>query len=129
MESKRYYPMGPGGAHVISGYLSEATDEEMAVRKDLFLGDRVGRIGAERVFDEELRGQPGIVLEEVNARGRRLGAVAYLRPTRFGRGIRMTLDSQMQKDIEEAFVRAGWCRGGSRSHQRGNQSVVFRPQL
>lgn len=106
MESKRYYPMGPGGAHVI-GYLSEATDEEMAVRKDLFLGDRVGRIGAERVFDEELRGQPGIVLEEVNARGRRLGAVAYLRPTRFGRGIRMTLDSQMQKDIEEAFAGRG----------------------
>lgn len=107
MESKRHYPMGPGGAHVI-GYLSEATDEELATRKDLYMGDRVGRTGAERVFDEDLRGQPGIVLEEVNARGRSLGAVASLRPTRFGRGRRLTLDSRMQKDLEEAFAgRAG----------------------
>ncbi len=103
MDWKRHYPLGTAASHVV-GYMSEATEREIDSRRDLFMGDRVGRIGAERVFDEDLRGQPGILLEEVNARGRSLGVVATLRPTRFGRSIRTTIDAAMQRDLEEAFA-------------------------
>ncbi len=107
MDSKRHYPLGTSAAHVI-GYMSEATERELDTRPELLMGDRVGRIGAERVFDDDLRGQPGILLEEVNARGRSLGVVATIRPTRLGRSVRTAIDAAMQRDLEEAFAgRAG----------------------
>ncbi|MBP7148660.1 MAG: penicillin-binding protein 2 [Acidobacteria bacterium] len=106
MEARRHYPLGPCAAHAI-GYLSEATDEELDSTRELYMGDRVGRTGAERVFDDLLRGQAGILLEEVNARGRSLGVAATLRPTRLGRSVRMTIDGSMQRDLEEAFEGRG----------------------
>lgn len=106
MDWKRHYPLGTSAAHVI-GYMSEATERELDTRPELLMGDRVGRIGAERVFDDDLRGQPGILLEEVNARGRTLGVVATIRPTRLGRSVRTAIDGAMQRDLEEAFAGRG----------------------
>lgn len=103
MTAKRGYVYGPEFAHVL-GYVSEANEEELANRgKGLTMGDRVGRTGAERVFDQDLRGIAGTVLEEVNAVGRPLGVVSVQRPPRNGRALPTTLDLAMQKDVVEAF--------------------------
>ncbi len=102
MSAKRSYVLGPGAAHVL-GYVSEASEEELAARPELLMGDRVGRTGAERLYDPELRGRAGIALEEVNAAGRPLGVVATQRPPRSGRALRLTLDAAMQRDLVEAY--------------------------
>jgi len=100
--ARRHYPLGEAAAHVI-GYLSEATEKELRERDDLLPGDRVGRTGVERAWDRELRGKPGWVLEEVNARGRPLGEVTVLQPARHGRAVRLTLEAALQRDLREAF--------------------------
>jgi penicillin-binding protein 2 len=103
IDSRRFYPLGTAAAHVI-GYLSEATLEEVRRREELLPGDRVGRTGAEAAFDEELRGRPGILLEEINARGRPLRTIQYERNTQHGRAMHLTIDGRMQRDVEEAFA-------------------------
>ncbi len=102
MAAKRSYVMGNSAAHVL-GYVSEASEDELKNRRDLTLGDRVGRTGAERAYDAELRGVAGIALEEVNAAGRPLGVVGTQRAPKNGRALRLTLDAEMQKDLVEAF--------------------------
>lgn len=103
MEAKRHYPLGPAGAHVI-GYLSEATESELKGRPELIPGDRVGRAGVERAYDGDLRGQPGVLLEEVNALGRSFGKIATQRDPRPGRALRVTLDAAMQRDLYQSFA-------------------------
>ncbi|MDH3284020.1 MAG: penicillin-binding protein 2 [Acidobacteriota bacterium] len=102
VDARRFYPLGSAAAHVI-GYLSEVTVDELRRREDLLPGDRVGRTGVEAAFDVDLRGRPGLVLEEVNARGRPLQTVTTVRPTHHGRPMRLTLDGAMQQDVERAF--------------------------
>ncbi|MCE5246314.1 penicillin-binding protein 2 [bacterium] len=102
MTSKRQYPLAKAAAHAL-GFVSEANEDDLSARHDLVLGDRVGRTGAERAYDAELRGVAGIALEEVNASGRPLGVVAIQRPPKNGRALITTLDAEMQKDLVEAF--------------------------
>lgn len=107
VESKRHYALGAAAAHVV-GYVSEADQGELRARPELLPGDRVGRIGVERAFDGVLRGEPGLVLEEVNARGRSLDEVAVERSARHGPPLQLTLDASMQRDVAELFAgRAG----------------------
>lgn len=103
MEAKRSYPLGEAAAHAI-GYLSEASEAELKRRDDLMPGDRVGRSGIEQIYDADLRGRPGIILEEVDARGRPLGSAQVQRPAVAGRALRVTLDGQMQRDLYQCFA-------------------------
>lgn len=103
MESKRSYHLGSSAAHAI-GYLSEATQGELDKRDYLMPGDRVGRSGIEMLYDADLRGNPGIVLDEVDALGRSLGSVTTKRPPRAGRALRVSLDGQMQRDLAQCFA-------------------------
>lgn len=103
MAAKRSYVLGPAAAHVL-GYVSEVSESELAARaNELLLGDRVGRTGAERIYDRELRGRAGIALQEVTAQGRPLAVVASQRPPKNGRALRLTLDAGLQKDLALAF--------------------------
>ncbi len=103
VEAKRYYPLGAAAAHVL-GYTGEATrDEVRRGAPNLLPGDRVGRIGVERAWDDFLRGRHGLVLEEVNASGRPLMVVAAKRPVRHGQTLTTTLDAAMQADLARAF--------------------------
>ncbi|UCF68011.1 MAG: penicillin-binding protein 2, partial [Acidobacteriota bacterium] len=105
VEARRHYPLGGAAAHAI-GYTSEVTRGELE-RDGLLPGDRVGRTGAEASYDGDLRGEPGLMLEEVNARGRPLRAVATVRPTRHGRPLKTTFDAALQKDLADAFAGRG----------------------
>lgn len=78
---KRVYPAGSGASHVV-GYTGEVTADELA--RDYYKlrayrpGDRIGRMGAEAVWEERLRGRDGRELVEVDANGtptRTLGRV------------------------------------------------------
>ena len=70
--SERTYPNDPPslGAHVL-GYVGEINDRELADRKKdgYRLGDSLGKTGVELVYEDLLRGEPGVTKLQVNSAG------------------------------------------------------------
>ncbi len=101
----RRYLYGSAAAHVL-GYTGELSDVELKseyyTSKNYGLGDKVGRMGAEEVFNERLRGRDGSELVEIDASGkilRSLGRVVELS----GEDITLSLDAGLSKAAEAAF--------------------------
>lgn len=63
--SKRNYLGGAAFAHVL-GYTGLATEDQIAQRSDLVLGDVVGQEGIEYQYDEELQGEKGTKIVEID---------------------------------------------------------------
>lgn len=101
----RYYPYAAMTSHVI-GYLSLASPED--VQKGYLPNEKLGRTGAERIFEQRLHGKPGSQLEEVDATGRRIRVIKRLPPA-MGDPIRLSLDV----DLQEAAARAIGGRTGA----------------
>lgn len=99
---KRYYPLGTAAAHVL-GYLAESTRDQVQ-SKGLWPGQRVGQTGIELALDDTLRGQTGVILEEVNARGRGLRTVESLEPVVHGTSLTLTVDAGIQRVLERTFA-------------------------
>lgn len=68
VKRQRTYPYGEIGAHLI-GYLGRPSSKELKERQ-LAPNEMVGRFGAERLYDQILRGQHGLRRFVVDARGR-----------------------------------------------------------
>ncbi|HEX4902461.1 MAG TPA: hypothetical protein VFV42_06600, partial [Acidimicrobiales bacterium] len=68
----RRYPFGTRAAHVI-GYVGEINDEELEERegkpKTYIRGNKIGKTGIERIYEDDLRGMPGQTVYEVDAHG------------------------------------------------------------
>lgn len=66
----RTYPYGSAAAHLI-GYVNEVSPEDLErwSDRDYHPGDVVGRVGIERSFEQDLRGERGWSKVVVNARG------------------------------------------------------------
>lgn len=66
----RMYPYGSSTAHLV-GYVNEITNDDLErwSDRDYHAGDVVGRVGIERTYESELRGQRGWTKVVVNARG------------------------------------------------------------
>ena len=100
-ESKRFYPFSSLAAHVI-GYLLEVSPEEL--KTDSFsskrIGDLVGKTGIERVYESQLTGEDGQVLEIVDSIGRKTDEIARQKPLP-GENVWLTLDYELQKKAEE----------------------------
>jgi penicillin-binding protein 2 len=99
VEPRRFYRLGPHGAHVL-GYLGEVQAGELAAEPERYRpGDWVGRRGVERAYDRRLAGERGERIVVVDSRGfpvdeleRRLG-----RP---GAPLTLTLDAGLQQEAE-----------------------------
>ncbi|MDP1723061.1 MAG: penicillin-binding transpeptidase domain-containing protein [Candidatus Gottesmanbacteria bacterium] len=101
----RYYPAGLATSHVI-GYTGEISEKEL---KDPYFklrgyraGDRIGRMGAEAVYEDRLRGRDGRQLVEINASGvvtRTLGSVEAVP----GEDITLSLDRSLSEAAQVAF--------------------------
>lgn len=66
----RYYPEGPGAAHVL-GYVAAVSEKELTGDPLLELPDfRIGKAGIEKAADPALRGSAGTSQVEINAYGR-----------------------------------------------------------
>jgi penicillin-binding protein 2 len=93
--SYRHYSHASSMAHVV-GYVGMAgkaeVDEDPMMRVP---GFRTGKAGIEKGFDRALRGQPGTIKYEVDARGRvirELGATPSVR----GKDMVLTIDQELQ---------------------------------
>lgn len=98
---RRTYPSGPFSAHAV-GYVGEITKEELEVRKGTGYraGDIVGKNGIEAWYEEDLQGQAGEEVIEVDSRGRKLRDITY-REAQRGSDIKLTLDLTAQRYAAE----------------------------
>lgn len=112
-ELLRLYPFGESAAHMV-GFMQEMTPAEYKNHRSIGyrLGDMLGRLGAERLYERELRGQDGVEYVIVDARGRRRDDPAARRlitgmPNRApipGNDVYLSIDVDLQRSMEE-FVR------------------------
>jgi len=108
----RFYNYGALAAHIL-GYVGEP-DENSAPAADGHLLETVGKQGIERVFDNQLQGQPGGEILHVNYRGyivdpKDMGINekdSYTPPT-VGNSVYLTIDSRIQYIVEQVLRRQG----------------------
>ena len=87
-ENRRYYPNAELAAHVL-GYVGI---------------DNQGLSGIESTYDDEIRGRPGKILVQADARGRAFSRVE--RPPTAGATLELTIDTHLQHIAERALERA-----------------------
>ena len=108
VEPARSYLEAGWVGHVL-GYVNELTSQELsegASRKGFRPGGVMGRKGMEKSYDELLRGEDGITLLEVTARGKILGPLEERKPEFPVKGADMilTIDIDLQAAAESALT-------------------------
>ncbi len=114
-EAVRVYPYGTVAAHVL-GYVGRITEEEFADKmgpetdpvetdKPYERDDTIGKTGVERVYEDQLRGRPGVRTVEVDARGEPIRTLDYQAPVP-GNDVQLTIDLDAQA-LAEAALRRG----------------------
>lgn len=89
-EFKRNYPHKEALASIL-GYLSPVTADDLAKNPNLALNSRLGRMGLEQFFDQNLRSIGSVSKFEVNALGQRQRLVS-LEAAQYGDNISTSLD-------------------------------------
>ncbi|MEM7191425.1 MAG: penicillin-binding protein 2 [Pseudomonadota bacterium] len=96
---RKYHHPGPM-AHLV-GYVGMAGKEEVDLDPVMRLpGFRAGRAGAEKTFDEQLRGTPGTQKFEVDARGRVVRDLGET-PSTPGKDLVLSIDHHLQTVAQE----------------------------
>jgi len=100
----RDYPLGPAAAFVV-GYVGAVTESDLKSAPDENTtnllrqpGFRVGREGLERTYEDELRGEAGAMMVQVNAHGRVIEEYPDRgrEPTQ-GATLSLTIDAELQE--------------------------------
>ncbi|MFI6594605.1 penicillin-binding protein 2 [Nonomuraea sp. NPDC050536] len=108
VQAVREYPQGKAAAQLL-GYLQPVTQEELDKRVGLKAGfsgvDLVGRDGLEYVYDEALRGKPGLRQVQVDRLGKVLGVEQQVAPTS-GDTLITSIDARVQNVVEQAIAHA-----------------------
>ncbi len=106
---KRFYPHGEAAA-VLLGYTGIANAEEIKARRRIKAGHEIGKMGVEKVFDNELRGINGLKYIMVDARGKVISdSFSALLPMRKnkemvqGKDLHLTIDAELQKVANNAL--------------------------
>ncbi len=92
---RRQYRYGMLLAHVL-GYVAEANEADLEKRRDLDLGDYVGKQGIELMLEDRIRGAKGRIQFEVDVNGRRLKERVLKHP-RAGHEVSLSIDLGLQK--------------------------------
>ena len=103
VETVRHYPHGDLAAHIL-GYTGELNPQELKKRKSegYRMGDIVGKMGAEASFEQQLRGEWGGLMLEVDGAGRAMKLLGQ-KKAKAGRDVALTLDLEVQKAAEAAL--------------------------
>ena len=102
----RNYPYKEKFTHVL-GYVAQASESDLAnneiIKKNHVPGLRVGKIGLEKAFENDLIGSNGIQRYEVNAYGKRINQIDHLEGKK-GKNLRLTIDAEVQKLANELLA-------------------------
>ncbi len=104
VEARRAYTDGPLMSQII-GYTGPVTAEQLpALRADGYLpDDLIGKAGVESTYETFLRGVYGAERVERNARGQKTQVLRTEREARPGDSLRLTIDTQAQRDALKAL--------------------------
>ena len=110
MTISRNYPFNNVYTHVL-GYVSQPNQEEILenkIIKERFVpGMKIGKLGLEKKFENQLIGTNSIQRYEVNAYGKRINQLEFQKGIQ-GNKIRLTLDTEVQKlSAKLLFNKAG----------------------
>jgi penicillin-binding protein 2 len=102
----RDYPFKENYTHVL-GYVSQASEKDIldneVIKNSHVPGLKVGKIGLEKTFENELIGTNGVQRYEVNAYGKRINQVDFQEGDK-GKTIQLTIDTEVQKLCNELLV-------------------------
>ncbi len=102
----RSYPFRENYTHVL-GYVSQASENDLinneVIKKNHVPGLRVGKIGLEKTFENDLIGTNGIQRYEVNAYGKRINQIDFKEGEK-GKNIKLTIDTEVQKMSNELLI-------------------------
>jgi len=95
----RNYPYKEIFTHIL-GYVSQASVSDLInneiIKKSHVPGLRVGKVGLEKTFENDLIGINGVQRYEVNAYGKRINELNHEKGKK-GKNIRLTIDAEIQK--------------------------------
>ena len=106
----RTYPYSEATSHVL-GYVGTVSEQELNDSDDeddessvlAIPGFRIGKMGVEKQYDRELRGEAGNVEMEVNAHGRVVREMAHNDP-KPGRDVTLTIDLGLQQYTQQRLL-------------------------
>jgi penicillin-binding protein 2 len=102
----RNYPFKENYTHVL-GYVSQANEQDIisneTIKEKFVQGLKVGKIGLEKTFENDLIGTNSIERYEVNAYGRRISQLEFQKGDK-GKTIRLTIDTEIQKLANELLA-------------------------
>ena len=95
----RSYPYKDNYTHIL-GYVAQASKNDLlnneVIKKNYVPGLRVGKIGLEKTFENDLIGTNGVQRYEVNAYGKRINQIDH-KDGEKGKNIKLTIDTEIQK--------------------------------
>ena len=90
------------GSHLF-GYLGQMNEKERAEHEGEYQrNDQLGKLGLERIYEEQLRGEPGRRYVEVDAQGFEQREVSVQQPMP-GSDLKLTIDRDLQDTAEDAL--------------------------
>jgi len=99
----RNYPYKENFTHLL-GYVSQANENDIEnnedIKKNFVPGLKVGKVGLEKSFENDLIGTNDIERYEVNAYGRRISQLEFQKGER-GKTLKLTIDVEIQKLANE----------------------------
>ncbi|HEX2154803.1 MAG TPA: penicillin-binding transpeptidase domain-containing protein [Acidimicrobiia bacterium] len=98
---ERVYLAGPDLAHV-TGHLGLPTRDDLEETPDLDPTVRIGQLGVESVYDDRLRGDPGIA--EYRVAGGEIVETRPQTPAEVGDSVYLTIDLGLQELVSRALV-------------------------
>lgn len=103
-KAERVYPLG-AAAGQLTGYVQAVTADELKELEGKGYNENsvIGKSGLERAFEDKLKAKDGYSIDIVDTDGNKMDTVAF-KPAEDGEDVRVTVDSQMQKNAYEQFV-------------------------
>lgn len=108
----REYLDGGMLAHFL-GYTSRISAEDLKNNKDYRPTDYIGKVGIERAYESDLKGEAGAEQSEVDATGKPIKVLAAKDPVA-GNSLNLTINFGLQKAMSEALAREATTAGSGR---------------
>ena len=119
----RRYPTDAMAAHLF-GYVGEVNETQVAQDDELRRGDIVGQSGIEKTYNALLMGEDGARRVVVNSVGREIRTLEEIEPTE-GRRLRLTIDADVQRAIEEGYRAFGYKGAAVVMDPRSGEVLAF----
>ncbi|MBN7772770.1 penicillin-binding transpeptidase domain-containing protein [Clostridium aminobutyricum] len=106
-ETRRFYPNQDMAAHILGylGQISERDKEYYVTKLGYNTNDLVGQDGIESAYETTLKGKDGVKTVQVNAVGELVRVIDETEPQK-GKDVYLTIDSELQKTVEDALQQA-----------------------